>query len=221
MTTARVNEIFTSIDGEANPCGQGHLSTFVRFSGCDLACKYCDTHHEDYFEIDFDNLLHTVKAVSAKSPKLTITGGEPLLQKEAVKYICENFVSKSITIETNGAHELIEFDVPSILRHIYWVVDLKLTSSGMSNKMRLATFEDLSSEDMIKFVVSNVEDLNEAELIMRRLRTQAKYVVSPVMYKNDDGEYNLDWARTVTNYVVRNSIPAIVSVQMHKILGMA
>lgn len=221
MVTAYVNEIFSSIDGEANPCGQGHPSTFIRFSGCSCCCTFCDTLHDEYYEMDLNQLVHTVKAISKSSPKLTITGGEPLLQREAVKCICENFASKFITIETNGAHELIEFDIPDILKHIYWVVDFKLKSSGMTDRMRLATFENLGPEDMIKFVVSNVEDLYEADKIMGRLRTKAKYVVSPVMHKDEHGEYNLNWARAVAHHVVANGIPAIVSVQMHKLLGMA
>jgi 7-carboxy-7-deazaguanine synthase len=148
----KVCEIFTSIQGESSYAGMP--CTFIRLTGCNLRCSYCDTSYA-YFEgreVSEDEILSEVQ--HAGIDLVEITGGEPLLQHEVFQLIRrlldENY---EILIETNGSQSIKEIDKRAIV-----VLDIKTPGSGMSGEMDFSNLDFVSSSDEIKFVVTNRED---------------------------------------------------------------
>lgn len=104
----KVIEIFNSVDGEVNYYGQGTPATFVRFAGCNLRCSYCDTREsweQDHaVQMTPNEIAEKIKEIGC--PKVTLTGGEPLLQSDLQDLIRELKNYCQITIETNGTISL-------------------------------------------------------------------------------------------------------------------
>jgi 7-carboxy-7-deazaguanine synthase len=176
----RVIEIFNSIDGEVNYWGQGTLTTFIRTAGCNLACKFCDTAasqpENSGQELTIPEITAAVKDLGCK--KVTITGGEPLLQADIYKLISVLIMDGYlISVETNGTIR------PDIFGpQICWVVDYKLHDM---DKMLTTTFMGLSKSDWIKFVVGSEVECYAAEEIMLKLKQvcDAKFAFSPLLPK--------------------------------------
>lgn len=177
----KVLEVFQSIDGEGIRAGE--LTTFIRLAGCNLACKYCDTAYsikpnpETYVEASVEQIVNSVAFKN-----VTVTGGEPLIQKETEALClklaeCGHFVN----VETNGT--VIPFERPEDLdTEIFFTVDYKCGASGHEDKMRKEVFEKLKPWDVIKCVVGSVEDLENA---LRTLRGFIPYLGngnSPYVY---------------------------------------
>ena len=80
MKKYRLNDLFTSFSGETNSFGQGLITQFVRFSGCNLDCDFCDTDHNTSFTMTEEELLEYIVKQPCKN--VLFTGGEPLLQLE-------------------------------------------------------------------------------------------------------------------------------------------
>lgn len=166
-----VHEIFSSIDGECNYYHQGHITTFIRLAGCNLRCHYCDTKYaqniNEAFEIDFEHLKRRILTIGIK--KLTFTGGEPLLQNKELYSFIKNiyndprFVGYKWTIETNGTI------IPSHICNIKYIVDYKLPSSGCCGSMNFQAFSLLKSDDFIKYVIMDNNDLDWAIDITKQL----------------------------------------------------
>jgi len=160
-------------------------------------------------------------------PKVTITGGEPLLQKEAVGELCRRLVDSSpyhqVSIETNGTIQPMYFR-----DNIRYIVDFKLPSSGVMDKMNSLAFSSLRSLDVIKFVISDMEDYGYAKmLITDHPNWKAKKVFSPVMEivgsTIEKCVYNpprvdMDWPRRLVEMMIRDKVGAQFSLQIHKIL---
>lgn len=190
IDSLKVNEIFLSIDGEVNHTGQGCFSTFIRLSGCNCKCSFCDTqYHKEGKDFSISEIISEVNKIGCN--KITITGGEPLLQPAVVSLI-ETLVYSHyyISVETNGS-----VDIPFIMGSFYlsFVVDYKLPSSGMMNKMRPITmFKKLSPNDFIKFVIQDNEDFIYAVEITKEIRSLnagVSIAFSPVFTQKDDGSF--------------------------------
>ncbi|MBR5695221.1 MAG: radical SAM protein [Paludibacteraceae bacterium] len=98
----RINEIFESLQGEGFHTGTA--AVFVRFSGCNLRCPFCDTQHETYIEMGEEDIAHEVSQY--KAPWVILTGGEPSLQ--ATETLVDRFhaLGKRVAMETNGTHAI-------------------------------------------------------------------------------------------------------------------
>lgn len=165
----KVIEIFDSIDGEGLRTGQ--TASFIRLAGCNLRCTYCDTLYAlfgedepcEYTEMSVDEVFD---AVNKSFKRITLTGGEPLLHDEAVE-LCERLADAGceVNIETNGAVDIEAFlDKIKNKDKIFFTIDYKLPSSGMTDKMLWHNFEVLRPCDVVKLVVGSDED---AELMVR------------------------------------------------------
>lgn len=183
----KVVEIFNSIEGEGKRAGMP--CTFIRLHGCNLNCSYCDSRYacegDDYWSMPIQAILQTVK--NFKCPHVTITGGEPLIQ-EGIDSLLDKLAEQNyyVNVETNGS-------CPLTTRHInmFYTVDYKTFSSGMSYKMNPETFSQLRNEDVLKFVVGSMEDLIQAmnfERSMLREPPGLSVYVSPVFGKIDPKE---------------------------------
>ena len=168
----RVNEIFNSIDGEGKRAGE--LATFIRFCGCNCNCSYCDSKYtwsEQGKEMTVDEIVNYVNEHGY--PNITITGGEPLIQpdiNELVERLQE--CGKRINIETNGTINPA-VAVPSYMfsTDSFVTIDYKSKSSGQNDKMKLDNFLDLWSSDVLKFVVANESELDDARHFLYKLES--------------------------------------------------
>ncbi|MBI1357134.1 MAG: radical SAM protein [Acidobacteria bacterium] len=148
----QVTEIFRSIQGESTfaglPC------TFVRLTGCNLRCRWCDTEYSFHggARMSIDEVLAEVARLGGRTVELT--GGEPLLQKEAVpllrRLLAEGY---RVLLETSGERPLD--DVPA---EVVKVVDVKCPDSGEPDTFRLDNLAVMAPHDQLKFVVATRRD---------------------------------------------------------------
>lgn len=146
-------EIFQSIQGETTysglPCA------FVRTSGCNLRCSYCDTKYayEDGTEMLVDDVIQKVQLYNCRL--IEITGGEPLLQQDEVNILASELIKSGheVLIETNGSISIKDID-----RRAVRIVDLKCPDSGMSERICWDNIQHLEPHDQVKFVLSSRRD---------------------------------------------------------------
>lgn len=240
----RVQAIFRSIDGEANGyAGAGQPTTFIRLRGCNLRCAYCDTKYaqEDDSGAGVGALgLMTVedilrKAMEYPGRKATLTGGDPLIQLPHVTELIGAMLQAhfNITVETNGSipirscalHLLPRVPVPSgvgVAGHgsIRFVVDYKLPSSGMEEHMNGTLWHDLTSYDVMKFVISDDEDFDKAVKVIRdHSYCRASMVFSPAI--DLTAKEPMAWPAELASRLVQDHyLPCNInySLQVHKVL---
>lgn len=189
-----VIEIFASIDGEGKR--QGFLTTFLRLHDCNIRCSYCDTLYSYGDNITFESM--NVQAVADTIEQLgnyriTITGGEPLLQEIAVIELIDELTSRNhqydFNIETNGTI------IPSFYRNNVWFTyDYKTPSSLAEDAMSLDIFKVATQEDIIKFVVGSIQDLDRMDEILKIYPTKAQIFVSPV-WEHIEGATIIDYMK--------------------------
>lgn len=173
----KVNEIFYSIEGEGRRAGMPCV--FIRLFGCNLNCSYCDTRYscsgEDYTEMSIEEILKRVKKYNC--PNVTVTGGEPLIHKD-INTLLEELSAKDyqVNVETNGSI------IPPSHNdsNIFYTVDYKTYSSGMTDRMNPKTFSTMSIFDVLKFVVGSREDLDQAYDFVKNNNIIADIYVSPI-----------------------------------------
>ena len=156
MDTLIINEIFYSIQGETSRSGLP--TTFVRLTGCPLRCSYCDTEYafKNGSKMSFDEISSAIK--KNDSMYVTVTGGEPLAQKNAIeflKYLCD--MNYSVSVETSNA-----YDISTIDSRVSVILDVKTPASHESDKNMISNYKKLKPFDEIKFVICNLDDFNWA-----------------------------------------------------------
>lgn len=209
----RVNEIFGSIDGEGIKSGE--LATFVRFVGCNARCKYCDTAYaltaNDGEEKSIDEILTEVKAIGYKN--ITLTGGEPLLQKDIDVLIQELLdAGYKVNIETNGSIDIRKYNDDS---RITVTMDYKTKSSGAEHLMRLENLENLQDKDVLKFVCYR-DDLESVKQILENYDIKAYIYLSPVFGEIEPVEL-VDFLKQCYKDGI-NTDKMRVQLQLHKII---
>ena len=167
----KINEIFLSIEGEGKRTGLP--AVFIRTFGCQLSCPYCDTQYackgDDYKEMSVDDIVD--KVLSYGVDRVTFTGGEPLIQPDADELINRLRVGGiEVNVETNGAVPLMDSAFRS--NSYFYTMDWKSISSGMSDKMIPDNLYKLGEQDVLKFVVSTEEDLNQMKDILSQLEKE-------------------------------------------------
>jgi 7-carboxy-7-deazaguanine synthase len=155
--TLTINEIFYSIQGESTFAGQPCV--FVRLTGCDLRCTYCDTEYAFYEgkRRTFGDILAEVEKHPCKL--VEVTGGEPLLQKRVhrlMSRLCDD--GYTVLIETSGAHDIAPIDA-----RVHRIMDLKTPSSGECPRNRVENLALLGVRDEVKFVIGSPEDYEWAK----------------------------------------------------------
>ncbi len=147
-----VNEIFYSIQGESIYAGLP--CAFVRLTGCNLRCHYCDTQYAYDAGKETEMGVILEKVASFQCPVVEITGGEPLMQEET-PILIEKFLDTGyrVLLETNGS-----FDIGKVDSRCIKIVDIKCPSSGEKEKNDLNNLGRLQPHDQVKFVIGNHED---------------------------------------------------------------
>ena len=198
----RVVEIFESIEGEGKRMGAPCV--FVRLAGCNLRCSYCDTDYAQTLEC---GVLMPLEAVVSKvrgfgADKVTITGGEPLLQEATA--IAEALPEYECNIETNGSVPL-----PDKPATVFYTMDWKSISSGESDAMLEDNLVWLDHDDVIKFVVGDYADLEQMSAVLEK-GTAAQPFASPIFGAIEPKE--------IVEYVLEKRLPVRVQVQLHKVI---
>ena len=167
--TLVINEIYLSLQGESTFAGLPCI--FIRLTACDLRCSYCDTAYAftegkkrtlEEIQSEVNRLAARFTQKTQKLPLVELTGGEPLLQKNAIPLmssLCDE--GFTVLLETSGAHDISQVD-PRVRR----IMDLKCPSSGECERNRLENLEHLNSSDEIKFVMGTIEDYEWAKKII-------------------------------------------------------
>lgn len=194
-----VIEIFSSIDGEG--IRQGFLTTFLRLHDCNIRCSYCDTTYSYgpdsvYKQMSVQEVADTIESLG--NHRITITGGEPLLQEREVIALIDELTRRSEATESCVSahedeiysHDMMPYDfnietngtiVPSFQRdNVWFTYDYKTPSSLAEESMNLNMFKVATERDLIKFVVGTVEDLECMRHILETQTTKAHIYVSPV-----------------------------------------
>ena len=190
MTRYPVAELFASINGESVRAGEP--AVFVRFRGCNLACSYCDTKWAN--RPDCPVRMMTAEEIAEAADQtgiadVTLTGGEPLLQKDPDVLISRLTASgHRVELETNGS---VSVEALSRLEpRPVFTLDYKLPGSGMESAMLTENYRFLAKEDSVKFVSGSRKDLERAAEIIERYRLTEKcsVFISPVFGKIDPAD---------------------------------
>jgi 7-carboxy-7-deazaguanine synthase len=160
--TLQVNELFHSIQGES--LWTGLPCSFVRMTGCNLRCRYCDTTYA--YESGKPMRIRQIVQALARfhCRRVTITGGEPLIQHRTPELI-QHLLSQDyrVSLETNGSQDIQYVDKGCMI-----VMDLKCPSSGMRQHNRMENLRCLKPSDQLKFVIADREDYLYAREIVKR-----------------------------------------------------
>ncbi len=203
-----VNEIFYSIQGESSYAGRPCV--FVRLTGCNLRCLYCDTRYayEEGDELDISDILDRV--ASFKCPLVEITGGEPLIQEETPTLIYDLLeIGYGVLLETNGS-----LDTGNIDERCIKIIDVKCPSSGEHEKSDLGILNKMTHKDEVKFVIGDREDYAYARQILgqmrRNLRLKNPAHFSPVYGKMDP--------KILCKWILEDHLDVGLNLQLHKII---
>jgi 7-carboxy-7-deazaguanine synthase len=236
--TLIVNEIYLSLQGESTFAGLPCI--FVRLTACNLRCSYCDSAYA-FMEGKKQTLEEIVTEVqrlagpflnpksetrNSKLPLIELTGGEPLLQKNALPLmtrLCDD--GFTVLLETSGAHDISAVD-PRVRR----IMDLKCPSSGEVGRNRWENIAHLKSTDEIKFVIGTVEDYAWAkqQIAEHRLESICPLLISwvhPLAPEQQDkslkrvpsGQTPISRLQLVEN-IIADALPVRFQAQLHKII---
>ncbi|MEC7861865.1 MAG: radical SAM protein [Verrucomicrobiota bacterium] len=203
----RLTEIYQSIQGESSFVGKRCI--FVRLTGCNLRCSYCDTEYSFYGgkNHSIGDILNIINDFNCNL--VEITGGEPLLQKgvfSLMTSLCDK--GKTVLIETSGNR-----DISMIDPRVHVIMDLKTPSSGESHNNRYENIKHLKTKDEVKFVIGSEEDYvwSRDKLISENLNELCGNVIfSPVFAQLEYSEI-VDW-------IVRDDLDVTFQLQLHKFI---
>ncbi len=200
----KVCEIFSSIQGESTYAGVP--CTFVRMTGCNLRCSYCDTvyAYEEGTELTEEEIMDKIQAVGLKT--VEITGGEPLLQ-EGVASLVKKLLDKGhrVLIETNGSQ-----DIEGIDRRAVIILDIKTPGSGMSDEVMLSNLTLLKLEDEVKFVIAGRDDYEWAKNFIREHSVMGRCAIlfSPAFGMLDPQD--------LSKWILKDRLEVRLNLQLHK-----
>jgi 7-carboxy-7-deazaguanine synthase len=201
----KVNEIFRSIQGESSYAGLP--CTFIRLTGCNLRCTYCDTVYAFYEgkEMTIEDILAELDRVNAKkSHHIEITGGEPLLQEEVLplsKTLLD--LGHRVLVETNGSIDIDRVDRRSVV-----IMDIKTPGSSMADKNDFDNIHRLTSKDEVKFIISDRTDYDWSKNILMLHEMPCTVLFSPVNDKIS--------SETLSEWIIVDDLPVRLNMQLHK-----
>ena len=236
--TLVINEIYLSLQGESTFAGLPCI--FVRLTACDLRCSYCDTAYaftegkkmppeeilERVHELAKPFTNSALRTPHSALPLIELTGGEPLLQKNALpmmKSLCDE--GFTVLLETGGAHDISPVD-PRVRR----IMDLKCPSSGEIERNRWENLKHLKATDEIKFVIGTVEDYEWAKrkivehkldlacpLLFSWVHPLAPEQQNPVLKRVPAGQTPIS-RRVLVEKIIADALPVRFQAQLHKII---
>jgi len=200
----KVCEIFTSIQGESRFAGMP--CTFIRMTGCNLRCTYCDTKYAYYKGEDLSE-KSIIKRINKAGVKLIeVTGGEPLLQ-EGVRPLIAGLLDEGydVLVETNGSLPINTIDSRAIV-----ILDIKTPGSGMTDKMDLSNIDFIKKKDEIKFVIADMIDYRWTRdfILTHDLIKKCYLLLSPA--------YGFLDPKDLAEWMIEDRLQARLNLQLHK-----
>ena len=226
--TLRVHEIYLSLQGESTFAGRPCV--FVRLTGCDLRCSYCDTAYaftggKTMTLEAIQNEIATQAEGYPEPPLVELTGGEPLLQKETpalMTALCN--AGFTVLLETSGAH-----DIAAIDPRVHRIVDLKCPSSGEHEKNLESNFTNLRPTDEVKCVIGTREDYDWAKAQLQKFHGLCEVGevlfswVNPLTAKQQDeslkpvpADHTPITRRQLAEAIIADRLPVRFQLQQHK-----
>ncbi len=205
QVTLVVSEIFLSIQGESTHAGRP--CAFVRLSGCNLRCGWCDTEYafSEGRRMALSEILEQVEGFGCDL--VEITGGEPLLQEGVYPLIGELLAhGRSVMIETSGARDVSRLD-PRVIK----IMDLKCPGSSEVDRNLWSNLQHLSTRDEVKFVLSDRTDYEWARDVIERHRLAAR--VNAVLLSCAFGQLE---PTQLAAWMLQDRLRARLQLQLHK-----
>ena len=202
----KIHEIFYSLQGESSRVGLP--TVFVRLTGCPMRCVYCDTAYafNGGSNIEISDIL--LKVAEYGTQYVTVTGGEPLAQKDChilLKDLCD--AGYSVSLETGGA-----IDTSKVDSRVSVILDIKTPGSGEMENNKWGNLAHLKKTDEVKFVLCNRADYEWAKelLTTHDIVNKCPILFSPVYQQVNPTE--------LAEWVLADKLPVRMQVQLHKIL---
>lgn len=200
----RINEIFYSIQGESTRAGLPCV--FVRTTGCQMRCHWCDTVYS-FYEGNFRSFAEIEAEIARHGCNLVeLTGGEPLLQPAVLPFLtrlCD--AGYEVLLETGGGRDISAVD-PRVRR----IVDIKCPGSGESENNRWSNLAALRPTDELKLVLAGEDDYRWARDLVREKNLTA---ICPVHFSPVHGEIAL---ADLAAWILRDRLPVRLQLQLHK-----
>jgi 7-carboxy-7-deazaguanine synthase len=200
-----IYEIYLSVQGESTHVGRP--CAFVRLAACDLRCAWCDTPYAftGGRKMTVENVVAEVEQLGCRL--VEITGGEPLLQKDAPR-LMQDLLDRGfeVLLETGGHVPLDDVPEPVVA-----VVDVKCPASGEAAKMHWPNLDQLSPHDEVKFVIQDRTDFEYAREVVRRYQLEqrtAAVLFSPVHGVLPPSE--------LARWILDDHLPVRLQIQAHK-----
>jgi 7-carboxy-7-deazaguanine synthase len=202
----KITEIFYSLQGEARNVGLP--TVFVRLTGCPLRCTYCDTTYafSGGHWMDVESIISKVKEYD--TPFVTVTGGEPLAQKncfELLKQLCD--AGYEVSLETSGA-----LPVDKVDKRVIKILDVKTPASAEDSKNRFENFSFLQKDDQVKFVICDENDYHWSRQVIEQSQLQDK---CEILFSPSHGQMD---AATLADWILRDKLKVRFQTQLHKYL---
>ena len=221
-----ITEIFKSIQGEGTRAGLPCI--FVRLTGCNLRCTWCDTAYAFHggTKTTVEEVLRRVDELAGRKSSVPgsrsaislveLTGGEPLLQEEvyplAVKLLEAGY---TVTVETSG-----ERFIGRLPKEVIKIVDVKCPDSGEPDTFDARNLKELSANDEVKFVISTRRDYEFAREFAQehRLDARVRQVLFSPVFEDPEGKWPGMSARTLSEWILEDCLPVRLGLQLHKFI---
>jgi len=203
--TLVVHEIYASIQGESSHAGL--RCAFIRTTGCNLRCVWCDTPQAFYGGTRVPRRVVLERALALGTPLVEVTGGEPLLQPATfvlLSELCD--AGRTVLVETSG-----EADVARVDPRVHKIIDLKAPGSGESRRVRWSNLAHVTARDELKFVLADRADYEWMRAAIREhdLTARTPHLLASAVF----GRLA---TRELVRWVLEDALPVRVQLQMHK-----
>ena len=217
----QVTEIFRSIQGESSfaglPC------TFVRLTGCNLRCDWCDSEYTftGGMKMTLDEIVRRVQELSS-SGLVEITGGEPMLQEQEVVGLMVRLLAMGyrVLLETSGERPL-----ERVPRQVHKIVDVKCPGSGEGGTFRTENLSAIGKGDEVKFVLANRADYEFARafaLEHRLWEVTGGVIFSPAFRKDASGARDTSHClldpQQLAEWILADGLNVRLGMQVHKFI---
>lgn len=218
----QTTEIYKSLQGESTHAGLPCV--FVRLTGCNLRCSWCDSEYSFYggTKMTVAEVVAEVARLSPRGGLVEITGGEPMLQERDVVPLMQQLLDSGFTVllETSGERALA-----SVPKQVIKIVDVKCPHSGEPNTFLMVNLDALQPHDEIKFVISDRTDYEFARDFARQHHLPARVfavIFSPAFAQAATGARDVSHClldpRQLAEWMLADDLPARLGLQLHKFI---